>query len=63
MLGVVMVLGFMFGFMIMLGVLGWAVEKVAQRKATDIVEECAAKQKTREGLDSERTPESVSGNL
>lgn len=38
MLGVVMVLGFMFGFMIMLGVLGWAVEKVAQRKATDIVE-------------------------
>ena len=31
MLGVIMVLGFMFGFMIVLGVLGWAVEKVAQR--------------------------------
>ncbi len=43
MLGVVMVLGFMFGFMIVLGVLGWAVEKVAQRKATDIVEEMRRK--------------------
>ena len=38
-----MVLGFMFGFMIMLGVLGWAVEKVAQRKATDFVEEMRRK--------------------
>lgn len=43
MLGVVMVLGFMFGFMIVLGVLGWAVEKVAHRKATDIVEEMRRK--------------------
>ena len=43
MLGVVMVLGFMFGFMIVLGVLGWAVEKVAQRKATDSVEEMRRK--------------------
>ncbi len=44
MLGVVMVLGFMFGFMIVLGVLGWAVEKVSQRKATDIVEEIRLKE-------------------
>lgn len=43
MLGVVMILGFMFGFMIVLGVLGWAVEKVAQHKATDIVEEMRRK--------------------
>lgn len=43
MLGVVMVLGFMFGFMIVLGVLGWAVEKVVQHKATDIVEEIRRK--------------------
>lgn len=43
MLEVMMVLGFMFGFMIVLGVLGWAVEKVAQRKATDIVEEMRRK--------------------
>ena len=39
-----MVLGFMFGFMIVLGVLGWAVEKVAQHKSTDIVEEIRRKE-------------------
>ena len=44
MLGVVMVLGFMFGFMIVLGILGWAVEKVSQRKATDIVREVRRKE-------------------
>lgn len=44
MLGVVMILGFMFGFMIVFGVLGWAVEKVSQRKATDIVEEMRRKE-------------------
>lgn len=44
MLGVVMILGFMFGFMIVLGVLGWVVEKVAQHKATDIVEEIRRKE-------------------
>ncbi len=44
MLGVVMVLGFMFGFMIVLGILGWAVEKVAQHKSTDIVEEIRRKE-------------------
>lgn len=44
MLGVVMVLGFMFGFMIVLGILGWVVEKVAQHKATDIVEEIRRKE-------------------
>ena len=44
MLGVVMVLGFMFGFMIVLGILGWAVEKVAQHKATDIVREVRRKE-------------------
>ena len=43
MLGVVMVLGFMFGFMIVLGVLGWAVEKVAERRAAEIVEEIRRK--------------------
>ena len=43
MVEVVIVLGFMFGFMIILGVLGWAVEKVEQRKATDIVEEMRRK--------------------
>ena len=40
MLGVVMVLGFMFGFMIVLGIL----EKVAQHKSTDIVEEIRRKE-------------------
>ena len=44
MLGVVMVLGFMFGFMIVLGIVGWAVEKVAQHKSTDIVEEIRRKE-------------------
>lgn len=44
MLGVVMILGFMFGFMIVLGILGWAVEKVAQHKSTDIVEEIRRKE-------------------
>lgn len=44
MLGVVMALGFMFGFMIVLGILGWAVEKVAQHKSTDIVEEIRRKE-------------------
>lgn len=44
MLGVVMALGFMFGFMIVLGILGWAVEKVAQHKSTDIVEEIHRKE-------------------
>ena len=43
MVEVMMILGFMFGFMIVFGVLGWAVEKVAQRKATDIVEEIRRK--------------------
>lgn len=39
-----MVLGFMFGFMIVLGILGWVVEKVAQHKATDIVREVRRKE-------------------
>lgn len=43
MLGTAIVLGFLFGTMITFGVLGWAVEKVAQRKATDIVEEMRRK--------------------
>lgn len=44
MLGTAIVLGFLFGTMIIFGVLGWAVEKVAQRKATDIVEEMRRKE-------------------
>ena len=43
MLGTAIVLGFLFGTMITFGVLGWAVDKVAQRKATDIVEEMRRK--------------------
>lgn len=43
MLGTAIVLGFLFGTMITFGVLGWAVEKVAQRKATDIIEEIRRK--------------------
>ena len=44
MLGTAIVLGFLFGNMITLGVLGWVVEKVAQNKATDIVEEMRRKE-------------------
>lgn len=44
MLGTAIVLGFLFGTMIIFGVLGWAVEKVSQRKATDIVEEIRLKE-------------------
>lgn len=44
MLGTAIVLGFLFGTMITFGVLGWAVEKVAQHKATDIVEEIRLKE-------------------
>lgn len=36
-------IGSAFVMMIVLGILGWAVEKVAQRKATDIVEEMRRK--------------------
>lgn len=43
MLGTAIVLGFLFGTMITFGVLGWAVEKVAQRKTTDIIEEIRRK--------------------
>lgn len=39
MLGVVMVLGFMFGLMVVLGVIGWAVEKAAEHRAINFVEE------------------------
>lgn len=44
MLGTAIVLGFLFGTMITFGVLGWVVEKVSQRKATDIVEEIRLKE-------------------
>lgn len=43
MLGTAIVLEFLFGTMITFGVLGWVVEKVAQHKATDIVEEMRRK--------------------
>lgn len=37
-------IGSAFVMMIVLGVLGWAVEKVAQHKATDIIEEIRLKE-------------------
>lgn len=44
MLGVVMVLGFMFGFMLALGILGLLVERFAKDRANDIVREVRRKE-------------------
>lgn len=44
MLGVVMILGFMFGFMIALGALGMLVERFAKNKADGVVSEIRRKE-------------------